>query len=333
MLSPEKVKLAGQQSGCVQVKPTRPVSSIFDDVKSGLLNLPRSLPPKYFYDEYGAQLFERICDTEEYYPTRTENTLLHACAGEIIEISSPAHIIELGAGSSRKTRRLFDACEKKQHVCSYSSFDVCEPILIQSAVELENEYPWLTTRPLLGDYNAGLGNLPIDNETNLFVFLGSTIGNFSNDEMFSFINDLGKTMNSGDYFLLGADRVKDTAVLNAAYNDAQGITAKFNLNLLNVLNRETGSNFELSNFEHRAEFNTAANQVEMYLDVLGSQLVEFKKMDLATQFNEGEYILTEISRKFEKNEIEDVLRQSGFDIAEHFEADDEWFSLILARAA
>ncbi len=332
MLTPEEVKLAGQQSGCVQVKPTRPVSSIFDDVRTGLLNAPRSLPPKYFYDDHGARLFERICDTKEYYPTRTENTLLHACAGNIIEISNPAHIIELGAGSSRKTRRLFDACETLEHICSYSSFDVCEPILIQSAIELENEYPWLTTRPLLGDYNAGLGNLPIDNETNLFVFLGSTIGNFSKDEMSSFLNDLGMTMNSGDYFLLGADRVKSTDVLNAAYNDSRGITAEFNLNLLNVLNRETGSNFDLSKFQHRAEFNTAASQVEMYLDVLEPQLVEFKKLKMATQFNQGEHILTEISRKFEKNEIEDALRKNGFEISRHFEADDAWFSLILARA-
>ena len=332
MLSPEKLNPARHLDGCIKISPCWPLSSIAEDVRTGLLKSPRSLPPKYFYDEHGALLFEQICDTPEYYPTRTENTLLQSCADEIIEVSRPSEIIELGAGSSRKTRRLFDACENQGHNCSYSAFDVCESILIQSAIELENEYPWLKTRPMLGDYNAGLGNIPIESGTNLFVFLGSTIGNFSADEMLSFLRDLRMTMNEGDYFLLGADRVKDITVLNAAYNDKQGITAEFNLNLLKALNRDTGSNFELENFRHNASFNTDKNQIEMFLDVLNPQYVEFKKLQEGSQFNKGEQILTEISRKFEKTEIEDTLKQNGFEISEHFEAKDAWFSLILAQA-
>lgn len=332
MQSQEKEVFTKPAPRCLAVEPCWPVADIAEDVRNGLLQNPRSLPPKYFYDEYGARLFERICDTPEYYPTRTEDQLLQKYAEEIIEVSLPRVITELGAGSSRKTRRLFDACEQLKHQCSYAPFDVCEPMLIQSASELENEYNWLTTTPLLGDYHAGLANLPIENTLKLFVFLGSTIGNFEEEEMMAFISDLRQQMHTGDFLLLGADRVKDKSVLDAAYNDAEGITEAFNLNVLRVLNRETGSNFETEAFQHQASFNTDKNQIEMHLLALRDQEIDFKKLQLSTQIMAGERILTEISRKFEKKDIESCLQQHGFEISRHFEADDDWFSLVLARA-
>jgi L-histidine N-alpha-methyltransferase len=246
MQSQRKLIPASAGTACLLIEPSHNVPTLSDDVRSGLLESPRSLPPKYFYDEYGSQLFDKICDTPEYYPTRVEDRLLQQYADDIIARSLPEKIIELGSGTSRKTRRLFDACESNSHLCSFAPFDVCEAMLIQTAEELQSSYTWLEVQPLLGDYHAGLSKLPVISEQNLFVFLGSTIGNFEPEEASDFIRDLHKRMNCGDYFLIGADRVKNIDILNAAYNDASGLTAEFNLNVLQVLNQELGGNFDLN---------------------------------------------------------------------------------------
>lgn len=317
---------------CIEIEPCRPVTSLAEDIHEGLLEDPRWLPPKYFYDEYGANLFDRICDTPEYYPTRIEDGMLRQHSEEIISVTRPDLIVELGSGSSRKTRRLFDACEFLDHSCDYAPFDVCEPMILQTARELEEEYHWLRTMPLLGDYHAGLKNLPVCDDNNLFVFLGSTIGNFAEDERKDFLDDLRQCMNSGDFLLVGADRVKDPNILNAAYNDSQGITAEFNLNLLRVLNREAGSNFRLEDFQHRACYNENQRRIEMHLLALENQDIEFCELQVTTQIQRGESILTEISRKFQKQEIEQALLGSRLEIVRHFEASEAWFSLVLARA-
>jgi len=304
---------------------------LIEDARDGLLTRPRSLPPKYFYDDRGSELFERICTTDEYYPTRTEDALLARHSGNIIARTMPDQIIELGSGSSRKTRRLFDACEAAGHVCNYSPFDVCEAVLEQAAIDLGRQYRWLTITPLLGDYHAGLGNLPGSKGTSLYVFLGSTIGNFEPDRAESFMREIVSCMASGDWLLLGADRIKDHAVLRAAYNDAEGITAEFNLNVLRVLNRELGANFEIGNFDHEAVFNEEQARIEMYLESRCDQDVYLGALGRSIRLQREERILTELSHKFSPARLQQLLHDCGLEIERHYEPANRYFSLLLAR--
>lgn len=324
-------KAVSIQSSCISVEPSRHIPDMLEDVRNGLLEKPRTLPPKYFYDDHGSRLFNQICETEEYYPTRTEEDLLSRYSTDIIVKTRPDQIIELGSGTSRKTRKLLDACEFHDHQCEYAPFDVCEPIVCQVADELIDEYPWLDVQPLVGDYHAGLDNLPVEGGTRLFVFLGGTIGNFSPEETRVFLNDLRDCMSPGDYFLLGADRIKDVHILNAAYNDARGITANFNLNVLQVLNREMDANFKLYDFDHEAVFNRQLNQIEMYLVSRKDQTIHIGKLDKHLELMRDERILTEISRKFGRLELESLLQSIDLDIVDHYEPDNRYFSLVLSH--
>ncbi len=318
------------ETSCINVMPTRLIPDMLDDVRESLLNRPRTLSPKYFYDERGSELFDQICSTPEYYPTRTENTLLSQYAVDIIKKTKPEQILELGSGYSVKTRRLFDACQHISHNCTYAPFDVCEEALVESAKKLSKEYQWLNLKPLLGDYNAGLGNLPVANGSHLYLFLGSTIGNFELHEANDFIEELYKVMRKGDNLLIGVDRVKESEVLHAAYNDAQGITAEFNLNVLRVLNRELNANFNIEEFSHSATFNTHKERIEMRLVSKSDQEVIINDLDRSIRFNQDEEILTEISQKYTYKGIEEMLSAANFSITEHFEDENAYFSLVLA---
>lgn len=316
---------------CVHVAPTRRVPDLLEDVSNGLLEPPRSLPPKYFYDDTGSELFESICSTREYYPTRTEDTLLRTYSESIIAATRPGRILELGSGSSRKTRRLFDACETLGHTCSYSPFDVCEPALEQAAAELNETYPWLEITTLVGDYHAGLGNLPSVSGASLFIFLGSTLGNFTREQAAGFIREVRDRMGSGDHFLLGADRLKDPQIIKAAYNDSDGFTARFNLNVLRVLNRELDADFEPVRFSHMAVFNEQESRIEMYLESDRDQTIRLNGMGRLLHLEKQERILTEYSHKFRYEELEQLLIENGLDIIRHDQPDNKYFSLILAR--
>jgi L-histidine N-alpha-methyltransferase len=320
----------GSQCSCIIVEPTNHVPDLAEDVIEGLLKPPRTLPPKYFYDIRGSQLFEQITATPEYYPTRTEDKLLASYCKDIIDKTRPDQILELGSGNSQKTRRLFNACASIDHACEYAPFDVCEPMLEETAEKLQSDYDWLTVKPLLGDYHAGLGNLPKIDGTRLFIFLGSTIGNFTPEETDIFFSEIRQSMQKGDYFLLGADRVKEKIVLDAAYNDAQGITADFNLNVLNVLNRELNANFKLNGFEHNAFYNESLNRIEMHLVSNNNQVVSFQLLDKQITIGAGEEILTELSYKYTFAELENIFDQCGLKMIRHYEPDNRYFSLILA---
>ncbi len=320
------------QSECVVIEPTRLIPGLAEDVRTGLLNTPRTLPPKYFYDERGSMLFEQICATPEYYPTRTEDSLLHHHSKHIIEQTQPVQILELGSGNAQKTRRIFDACEQLDNNCEYLPFDVCEEMLEVMSRQLQEDYEWLDVSPLVGDYHAGLENLPDAEGTRLFLFLGSTIGNFTPEEAISFITEVKQCMNSGDYFLLGADRIKNHEVLDAAYNDAEGLTAEFNLNILNVINRELGANFDISCFEHCAKFNRSKERIEMHLIANSEQQVHISELNETVTFNPGDEILTEISQKYTSDGIEQMLQDCGLNIIKHYEPDNRYFSLILTQA-
>jgi len=315
---------------CASIKPARDVPDIVEDVRAGLLSAPRSLPPKYFYDERGSQLFEQICDTAEYYPTRTEEKLLSLHSKDIITQVKPTEIMELGSGNAQKTRRLFDACEQTEHICSYAPLDVCEPMLENVSEQLQSDYDWLDVNPLVGDYHAGLQHLPGTHGTRLYVFLGGTIGNFYPGQAQDFINEINATMTPGDYLLLGADRMKENHLLDAAYNDEQGITAEFNLNLLHVLNRELNADFNLEHFEHKAEFNSDHNRIEMHLLCTQDHSVQLQSLDEEISFQQGDSILTEVSHKFTSDGLEELLQESGLNICNHYEPDNQYFSLILA---
>lgn len=312
------------------VAPTRRQPTLAEDVLAGFARQPKSLPPKYFYDERGSALFDRICDTPEYYQTRTEDALLRDCSGMVLRRSRPDHIIELGSGTSRKTRRLLDACPEVDIRLHYWPFDVCRQVVEQAGAELMEAYPWLGVTGLVGDYHAGLDALPAPEGRRLYVFLGGTLGNFAAEESVAFLRELRGCMGAGDALLLGVDRVKDPAVLEAAYDDAAGITAAFNLNLLNVLNRELDGDIPVHAFRHRSVYNPTAEQIEMYLEADGALEVNFGALARTYPFDAGERMLTEISRKFTPGSIESELAAAGYDMDATFEPDDGGFSLVLA---
>lgn len=326
-------RTAGRASAvrCVPVAPARHVPGLEEDSRAGLLRSPRTLPPKYLYDERGAELFNRICETPEYYPTRTEDAMLRQHGGEIITLVRPDCLIEPGSGSSSKTANLFDACERHGHRCVYAPFDICEPALLAAAGKLQDRYEWLEVRPLLGDYHAGLEHLPRFDGVRMFLFLGGTIGNFTPDDARAFLGEISRCMAPGDYLLLGADRIKDPAVLNAAYNDAQGITALFNLNVLQVLNRGLGANFRADNFAHMAVYSNDLNRIEMYLVSRLDQEIDLGSLDAGIRLECGERILTELSYKYDFDELETLQEQAGLRIIRHYEPENRYFSLVLAR--
>lgn len=316
-----------------RVEPARRIPTLADDVRTHLLERERTLPPKYFYDRRGSELFDRICDTPEYYPTRTEEALLEASAAAIVRRVAPQHLFELGSGTSRKTRVLLDACQAEEVHPLYWPLDVSEAILLRTAGDLRREYPWLTVNVLVGDYSGGFGNLPPMPGAALSLFLGGTIGNFSEREGAAFLWELAGHMDGDDHLLVGFDRVKDRRVLEAAYNDAQGLTAAFNRNMLRVMNRELDADFDPEAFEHRAVFNDERERIEMYLVAGRPQVIRFGALGETLDLAPGEAILTEISRKFSRASLKQLLEAGGFELVERFDAPDEWYSLALARLA
>lgn len=314
------------------VAPKRDVPTLIDDARAGLLADPRTLPPKYFYDDLGARLYEDICATADYYPARTEESLLVAHSADILARTDPDHIVELGSGSSRKTRHLLDAAGNRPR--TYWPFDVSETMLVESARELVAQYPNLHVHALVGDYGAGL-DLPVPaSGSRLVAFLGGTIGNFTPDAARAFLRELRDSLQPGDWLLLGADRVKDIDTLIRAYDDADGATAAFNRNVLRVLNRELGADFDVDAFQHIARFNTERQAVEMHLCAAHDQTVQLPALDTQTVIRAGETIRTELSHKFSEVRLRELLDATGFETQVLYTAPEPLtFSLALARVA
>lgn len=312
------------------LEPAHPLPTPAEDARRFLLRPPRSVPPKYFYDERGSRLFDRICDTPEYYPTRVERELLESSARAVVERTLPDHLFELGSGTARKTRVLLDACRDLGLRPVYWPQDVSEEVLNDSARELMRDYPWLDVRGIVGDYTGGLDRLPAMPGRELALFLGGTIGNFPPAGAEAFLRELAGHLDGDDFLLIGLDRVKDAEVLEAAYNDAQGLTAAFNRNMLNVLNRELEADFDPEAFGHVAVFNREMARIEMYLESTRDQSVRLGALDETIEMDRGERILTEISRKFTRESIGELLEGGGFRQVERFDAPDEWYSLVLA---
>ena len=300
------------------------------DVLRGLAGRPKRLPPKYFYDDRGSQLFDAICDLPEYYLTRTEHALLRRVAGSIIAAVQPSHLIELGSGASRKTRVLLDALQRDQPRPVYVPIDVSGGMLRQSATALRAAYPRLRVHGLVADFEDGLPPLP-HGRRRLAAYLGSSIGNFEPPTDRRLLRAIASRLQVGDALLLGVDLVKAAATLEAAYDDAAGLTAEFNRNILRVLNRELGADFRPDLFDHVAFFNPAAAQVEMHLRAREAHAVSITALDLVVEFAAGETIHTECSRKFTRAGVEALLASSGFRLERWDESPDAAYALALGR--
>lgn len=289
-------------------------SSFAEDVRAGLTAQPKTLPPKYFYDALGSQLFEAICLLPEYYPTRAEAEIFHCHAAEIVsQMPAPVGVIELGSGSSVKTRLLIEAILACQAELHYQPMDISASILQHSAEKLLGDYDRLRITGHVTDYTRGLGSIVRrEGESLLALFLGSNIGNYTPEESRTLLQTIRAALRAGDGLLLGADLKKSEAVLISAYDDALGVTAAFNLNVLARINREFGGNFDLKNFQHRAVFNQQAGRIEMHLASRSAQAVIINALDLQIEFQPGETIHTENSYKYDLPQLAALAEETGF---------------------
>lgn len=302
------------------------------DVIDGLHQIPKSISARYFYDDRGSQLFEQICHLDEYYPTRTETAILRECAGEIASLTGSHELVELGSGSSTKTRLLLDAYSQNGQSFSYVPIDVSGTILESSARSLLADYPNLSVRGLVGTYEVALSHLePTPFPSRTICFLGSTLGNLNPIECDRFFGQMVDVFQPGDYFLLGIDRQKPKPILEAAYNDAQGVTAEFNLNMLRHLNHRFEGNFNLNEFEHWAFYNEKLHQIEMHLRSRRAQSVSLSALNITVDFAAGETILTEISRKFDLAEIQHYLELRGLPVVKVWSDPQQWFGVLLCQ--
>lgn len=302
------------------------------DVITGLTQVPKALPPKYFYDDVGSQLFEAITQLPEYYLTRTERQILEKSAGAIADLVGPCDLVELGSGSSSKTRILLNAYRQLGSSLRYVPVDVSGGMLEESARTLLKEYPSLTIYGLVSTYEATLADLPAtDFPHRMIAFIGSTLGNLSTTQCQTFFQEVSQALVAGDYFLLGVDLHKDKATLEAAYNDQQGVTAAFNLNMLKHLNWRFQGDFDPSQFRHVAVYNDRDRQIEMYIESLQDQTVTLKALNLTLSFARGEKLLSEISRKFDLDLLSQALREHGLQVTRTFTDEKRWFGLLLCK--
>ncbi|MFZ0216826.1 MAG: L-histidine N(alpha)-methyltransferase [Candidatus Dormiibacterota bacterium] len=305
---------------------------LVDDVRRGLRDTPKHLPSRYLYDERGCELFEAITELPEYYVTRTEDGLLRQYAGEIVDAAQPEAIVELGSGSCRKTQSFIEAGRRRERLRHFVPFDISEGAVRTASGDLVGRFPGLLVHGVVGDFEAHLAAVPRLGQQ-LVLFLGSTIGNLEPDEQVAFLRQVRALLEPDDAFLLGVDLVKDEALFDAAYNDAQGITAAFNLNLLEVLNRELSANFDLEAFEHLAFYEAAAQRVEMHLRSRRDQSVDVPGAGLRADFDAGECLRTEISAKFTLGTARAVLENAGMRLCEWYTDQEQRFGLALARPA
>jgi L-histidine N-alpha-methyltransferase len=280
------------------------------DVRAGLTSTPKSLPPKWFYDAIGSDLFDRITRLPEYYPTRAEASILAERAAEIAEASGADTLVELGSGTSEKTRMLLNAMRRRGTLRRFIPFDVDVSVLEAAGAALTAEYPGVDIDAVCGDFEEHLGEIP-GGGRRLIAFLGSTIGNLTPGPRADFLAALAAVMQPGDALLLGTDLVKDTGRLVRAYDDGAGITAAFNRNVLAVVNRELGADFDLERFEHVAKWNPDQERIEMWLRASTAQQVRITALDLTVGFGEGEEMLTEVSCKFRADGVAQELAAAG----------------------
>ncbi|MTE22424.1 L-histidine N(alpha)-methyltransferase [Streptomyces sp. TRM43335] len=300
------------------------------DVRAGLATIPKALPPKWFYDARGSHLFARITELAEYYPTRRERAILRAHAADIAELTGADTLVELGSGTSEKTRLLLDALGEAGSLRRYVPFDVDETVLTAAARAVAAEYPTVAVHAVVGDFERHLPLLPTGGRR-LVAFLGGTIGNLLPAQRAHFLRTLARSMAPGDGLLLGTDLVKDPARLVAAYDDAAGVTARFNRNVLHVLARELGAEVDPDAFAHVAVWDAENEWIEMRLRSLRDQVV--RVLDIEASFAEGEEMRTEVSAKFRRERVVRELASSGLRLHSWWTDPQGDYALSLARKA
>lgn len=306
------------------------------DVRAGFAGPRKTLPPKYFYDEAGSELFERITQVPEYYQTRTELSILRAIAPELVERHGVTELVELGSGASRKTEALLDAVCRGAgaDLVRYVPFDVCPEAILDAAGRLASRYDALRIHGVAGDFACHLGHIPPKGDgVRLVAFLGGTVGNLEPGARAPFLSGVAELLDEDDLLLVGTDLAGDPARIVPAYDDAQGVTAAFNLNLLRVLNRELGADFDLGAFEHVAAYEEDPARIEMRLRAVRAQRVRFADLDLEVEFAAGEEMRTEISCKFTRETVAGMYEDAGLELVEWHPDPRGWFAVSVARRA
>ncbi|MEX0980719.1 MAG: L-histidine N(alpha)-methyltransferase [Bacteroidales bacterium] len=303
-------------------------SEVVDTIFRGLSSAPKHISSRFFYDATGSRLFEEITTLPEYYPTRTEMSILQRVAGDVLSHNHYSDIVELGSGDCSKISVLLDACEEKQmNELRYFPVDVSEDAVLKSANELVDKYPGLKVHGILADFMKHLQILPGEGNR-LICFFGSTLGNLENDQAIDFLRHVKRSMKKGDALLLGLDMAKDIRVLEKAYNDQQGITAKFNMNILQVVNQVAGTNFDPVNFQHMAFFNPERSRIEMHLKAMKEQVISSPHFSETIFIKKGETIHTENSRKFTHDDITELANASDLSIQGIYNDQKDYFSLV-----
>ena len=316
----------------VHLAPEAYLESLRRDVRDGLTSTPKALPPKYFYDARGSDVFDEITRLPEYYPTRAETAILSQHADDIAALSRARTLVELGSGTSEKTRLLLSALTSAGTLERFVPFDVDPAVLADAAAQVGAEYPGLIVEPEIGDFEQHLASLP-RHPAQMIAFLGSTIGNLEPKARAALLAEIRSVLGPDDTFLLGTDLVKDPARLQRAYADAAGVTAAFNRNVLTVVNRELGADFEESWFEHVALWNAEREWIEMHLLSLRDQIVTIEDLDLEVRFARGELMRTEISAKFRPEVVQRELADAGMELVHFWTDPDGDFALSLARVS
>lgn len=304
------------------------------DVRAGLAATPKSLPPKYFYDEAGSDLFEEITRVPEYYQARTEVGILRDIAPGLVDRHGLTELVELGSGASRKTQSLLDAMDAAGALRRYVPFDVCPEAVLAAAGRLAGRYPGLSIHGVAGDFARHLPRIPAKvGGARLIAFLGGTVGNLEPEGRTPFLREVARLMDRDDLLLLGTDLAGDPGRIVPAYDDAAGVTARFNLNVLRVLNRELGADFDEDAFEHVAVYRQDPPRIEMRLRALRDLSVRVPAVDMTAEFAAGEEMLTEISCKFTPQSTRAMYADAGLRMAEWHEDESGWFAVSVARLA
>ena len=305
--------------------------SFADEISFSLTQHSKFIPPKFFYDKKGSELFEKICDLSEYYPTRTEISILQKLKENLSShVDDSFRLVELGSGSSIKTRLILDILNQFQEKIEYFPIDISE-ILTESSSLLQRDYDNLHITGIIDTYEGGLEFLKnYDNKKNLIIFLGSSFGNFVPEDGKKFLKKINSTMKNDDLFLIGLDLVKNKITLENAYDDSKGITAQFNLNVLSRINDELDADFNLDNFAHYVLYNEDEQRIEMYLKSLVEQSVVISKANLSLRLKKNELIHTEHSHKYKLSQIKELMHQTGFDIKHIWLDENNYFALTLA---
>ncbi|HWO64465.1 MAG TPA: L-histidine N(alpha)-methyltransferase [Umezawaea sp.] len=315
----------------VHLTPEDAARALRAEARAGLTATPKWVSPKWFYDAVGSELFEDITRLPEYYPTRAEREILIARSAEIASTTGAHSLVELGSGSSEKTRLLLDALRDHGTLKEFVPLDVSTTALTEAASAILADYPGLGVHGVVGDFTEHLAGLPGD-APRVVAFLGGTIGNLIPEERRKFFSAVRDVLGAGEWLLLGTDLVKDPSVLVRAYDDAQGVTAEFNRNVLRVINRELGGDFDVEAFEHVALWNAEQEWIEMRLRATRPVKVRLAELDLAVEFAEGEELRTEVSAKFRPEGVRSELEEAGFELHRWWTDTQGRFALSLARA-